>query len=175
MAIGTCAWMEREWLRTIPDDMKEKFAMGRFMDDICMLIDTNSSYDWEAFKRDFRASLCYMPPLKLEDAAQDTFLETFLDVQRSNVEWRLKNKNEGAHNSVPVTVFFNHQHYDSYGPVHMKRGAVIGVLKKMKKLCSSEAQQQRSLEAKKQELANLNYPRTLLVHLANTLLQRERN
>ena len=79
MTIGTCGWMEREWMRGIDDATKRHFMARRYMDDVLLLM---RKYGWDKlrFYDEFKKSECYMPPLRLEEAADGTFLETSFDV-----------------------------------------------------------------------------------------------
>ena len=45
------------------------------------------------FYEDFKRSECYMPPLRLEEANDGTFLETSFEVQHGRINYRLKNTN----------------------------------------------------------------------------------
>ena len=45
MTIGTCAWMEDEWMQTIADSDKQYFRIKRFMDDILMVYAENEHWD----------------------------------------------------------------------------------------------------------------------------------
>ena len=36
MTIGTCGWMEREWMTSLHGNAKSKFAAKRYMDDILL-------------------------------------------------------------------------------------------------------------------------------------------
>ena len=47
-------------------------------------------WDSERFYEDFKASECYMKPLKLEEASDGTFLETSFQVDRDQIQFRLK-------------------------------------------------------------------------------------
>jgi hypothetical protein len=76
MTIGTCAWMEHEWMQTLGDQAKQSFMAKRYMDDIIMLYVNKPNIDSAMLLKDFKKSECYLPPLKLEDAGTDTFLET---------------------------------------------------------------------------------------------------
>ena len=85
MTIGTCAWMEKEWMRTLASSDKQHFCAGRFMDDILMLYRKSPNWDYERFLADFARSECYHPPLELEDAKDDTFLETTFRVEGGRI------------------------------------------------------------------------------------------
>ena len=75
MTIGTCAWMEREWIQGLHPNTHEYFRAARYMDDVLMITRGQSAWDEAAFLKDFTKSECYWAPLKLEEGARDTFLE----------------------------------------------------------------------------------------------------
>jgi hypothetical protein len=54
------------------------------MDDILMVYVDKPNMDTARFQRDFDKSECYLPPLKLEDAGDCTFLETTFKVSQQN-------------------------------------------------------------------------------------------
>ena len=70
--------MEKEWLCGVAPSVKRQFCAVRFMDDILMVYRKAVWWDHERFLLDFERSECYHPPLALEDAKDDTFLETTL-------------------------------------------------------------------------------------------------
>ena len=94
MTIGACAWMENEWMHTIPQSIKEQFCAQRYMDDIMLLYATNDNWDYESFKADLQRSEVYVNPLTLTDGKPDTFLETRFEVKGNFIRHWLKNENE---------------------------------------------------------------------------------
>ena len=76
MTIGTCAWIESEWMNTLPLQDKQYFRAKRYMDDVLMLLVETPKWEKDRFMDDFEKSHCYWPPLKLEEGGKDTFLET---------------------------------------------------------------------------------------------------
>jgi hypothetical protein len=52
------------------------FRAARYMDDILMVYACNGVWDHNGFLDAFTASECYLKPLTLVDAKDDTFLET---------------------------------------------------------------------------------------------------
>ena len=48
MTIGTCGWMEREWMTSLHENAKSKFAAKRYMDDI-LLFFLKDGWDSEKF------------------------------------------------------------------------------------------------------------------------------
>ena len=65
MTIGTCAWMEHEWLQTVHADSRENFLARRYMDDLLAFYAQRPDWDEERFLGDIREH-CYLPPLRLE-------------------------------------------------------------------------------------------------------------
>ena len=45
MAIGTCAYKERKWLKTVPAEIKKRVVVKRYMDDVCAI---SNAHDKEA-------------------------------------------------------------------------------------------------------------------------------
>ena len=72
MTIGTCGWMEREWMTSLHAATKTKFAAKRYMDDILLLMQ-KEGWDRQRFYEDFKRSECYARPLNLEEATDGTF------------------------------------------------------------------------------------------------------
>ena len=64
IAVGTTAWMEMEWMKSLNERTKEQFRAKRFMDDILM-VTAKADHIWtrDKFIQDFKESMCYMPPL----------------------------------------------------------------------------------------------------------------
>ena len=58
MTIGTCGWMEREWMASLDDATKRNFMARRYMDDILLLM-RKGGWDSQRFYEDFRRSECY--------------------------------------------------------------------------------------------------------------------
>ena len=85
MCVGTCAWMEKEWMQTLTAWDKQHFCAARFMDDILLFYRKSTRWGHRAFLTDFARSECYHPPLKLEDAKDDTFLETTFAIEGQSI------------------------------------------------------------------------------------------
>ena len=47
MTIGTCAWMEDEWMQTIDEETKKYFRMKRYMDDVLYVYAKNENWEHE--------------------------------------------------------------------------------------------------------------------------------
>ena len=57
MTIGTCAWMEKEWMDSLHLDVKKRFIAKRYMDDILLLYEKHG-WDSARFYADFQRSEC---------------------------------------------------------------------------------------------------------------------
>ena len=55
MTIGTCGWMEREWMTTLHSAVKKKFVAKRYLDDVLLFL-ANGGWDHERFYKDFKRS-----------------------------------------------------------------------------------------------------------------------
>ena len=70
----------------------------------------SSGWDEERFLRDLCGE-CYLPPLKLEDGGEGTFLETSFRITETNqIQHWLKNVNVAG--AAPIT--WRYAHYDSH-------------------------------------------------------------
>ena len=49
MAIGTCAWMEMEFMNSIPQQVRANFMARRFMDDVILFYAVHDGWDWKRF------------------------------------------------------------------------------------------------------------------------------
>lgn len=100
------------------------------MDDVLLIYADNPSINFDIFLKDFKQSECYLPPLKLEEAGDCTFLETTFEVTKdNNIKYWLKNTNEiGA-----PTKIWRYAHFDSYMPFAMKKAIMLACLKKVGK------------------------------------------
>ena len=152
MTIGTCAWMEREWMASLHEDTKRKFVARRYMDDI-LLFFAKDGWDSDRFYDDFKRSECYMAPLKLEEATDGTFLETTFRVDGNYVHFRLKNVNQGG-----VRKVWRYQSYDSYTPYEQKKSTLIATLKKVDFMAGNQTERYESALDKLAEFASLGYP-----------------
>ena len=149
MTIGTCGWMEREWMRGIDDATKRHFMARRYMDDVLLLM---RKYGWDKlrFYDEFKKSECYMPPLRLEEAADGTFLETSFDVSHGVMRYRLKNVNAGGKKAV-----WRYHSFDSYTTTEQKRSTMLATLKKVDFMASDDVERFYSAVDKLREFENL--------------------
>ena len=161
IAVGTTAWMEMEWMQSLNNETKEHFRARRFMDDILM-VTAKSDNTWmcDQFIQDFKESTCYMPPLKLEDAGNETFLETRLAlVEGTHFRYRLKNPNEG---SEEQQIIWKYHHYSSFTPKKMKEGVMKGCFLKNFRMASDQENLDFSLFSKAKEFMSLGYPNDMI-------------
>ena len=166
MTIGTCAWMENEWLKTMTEKDKEHFRARRYMDDILMVLVRSPSWDTDRFMQDFETSHCYWPPLKLEDGTEDTFLETRFVIENNQATYRLKNDNETEYR------IWRYHDFDSYGGYTEKRANLFNCLRKVASYASNDAQLLFSGAAKLKEFEHLHYPAGIR-RFACTILARD--
>ena len=102
------------------------------MDDILLVTDRSAGWDSSAFIGDFQASTCYLPPLKLEEATQDTYLETFIELENNRFNHRLKNTFEKR-----ADLAWKYKDYYSYNQRSQKRGLIAGILMKLDLIASA--------------------------------------
>ena len=131
MTIGTCGWMEKEWLRTLSPLERAHFLAKRYMDDILIFYEKDTQWDHEDFMRRFKKSECYLPPLKLEAGGEDIFLETQFHVDNGYIGFRLKNVNAVGEKRV-----WRYHHFASYAPYTQKRSTMVAALKKVDMIAS---------------------------------------
>ena len=134
MTVGTCAWMESEWLNTIATGDRKYFRMRRFMDDILMVYAKTPKWDSERFVADFMKSECYQKPLKLEEGKEGIFLETKYWVDNGSIKHKLKNDNEGGQVNV-----WRYQHFYSNTSFLQKRATLTACLRKVQDMGSDPA------------------------------------
>ena len=153
ITIGTCAWMEMEWLSGMEEQYKQYFKAKRYMDDILCVYVENERWDAEKFKKDLEKN-CYWPPLTLEDGGEGTFLETEFELKENKAQYKLKNVNWGENQNK----VWRYQNYNSYGKYSQKRGNLMGCLKKINKMASDEGQLISSAWRKLEEFRRLGFP-----------------
>ena len=165
MTIGTCAWMEKEWMDTIHSDTKKLFRAKRYMDDILLLYAAHDRFQHDKFLRDFERSDCYFPPLVLEEAKPDTFLETTFEIIDNKIRHWLKNENDPRQ---PPKIW-RYSHFRSHMAFAVKRGVINATLKKVQLMASDRRALYHSAIQKLAEFFNLGYPRRMLWTACTTL------
>lgn len=158
MTICTCSFMEREWLHGVAPQDKQQFCAARFMDDILMIYRTADWWDHERFLADFARSECYHPPLALENAKDDTFLETTFTISGGRVRHWLKNENPVG---GPPKVW-RYQHWASCCSFEQKSATLAACLKKVHGMASDADAVYHSGVQKLSEFRRLAYPVSVL-------------
>jgi len=154
MTIGTCGFMEREWMHTLDSETKNRFRAKRYMDDVIVMMAENEKWDHAKFSQDIGNDV-YWPPLKLEDGGQGVFLETYFAVTQGGIQTRLKNLNEGR---VENPAVWRYQHFNSYGEYTQKRSTLAACLSKVQNMASDSQQLMYSALQKLDEFKRLEYP-----------------
>ena len=123
----------------------------------------SDDFDHKKFLEDFKESKCYWPPLKLEDADQNKFLETTLQLQHGTVAYRLKNDNEQERK------VWRYHHYRSRLDYTTKRATMMATLRKVHLMASDGKQLLHSILAKCKEFYDLEYPPGILRHMCRII------
>ena len=77
LTIGTCAYMEDNFMRNIEEDTKQFFKAKRYLDDVLIVTADNKKWDNMEFKRQIETT-CYEEPLKLTPGNENTYLDRHL-------------------------------------------------------------------------------------------------
>ena len=101
---------------------------------------------------------CYTEFLSLEKTDSSTYLDYtigkgadgLLTTQHFNKNLKSLLQDNKQH-------FYTHQHFGSYGPAHVKRGALIGTWTRIHNNCSNEMLMKDSISQKLSELKVLGY------------------
>ena len=169
MTIGTCGWMEREWMSTLTTRDKISFRARRYMDDILLFHTKHPSWNHEKFLADFLKSECYWKPLKLESAANNTFLETNFSANQWELSFRLKNPNEETRK------VWRYHDYKSCIPYSIKRQVLLCTLKKIDKMASNPSQLRASATPILKEFQSLHYPTGILKFMCSIVARDTQN
>ena len=156
MTVGTCGWMEMQWMDTLDINTRQKFLAARYMDDIIMFYVTDNSWDYQRFLEDFKRSECYAQPLKLEAGNDNIFLENEFTITDGHIQYWLKNTNTIQYN------VWRYQHINSYTPYSQKRATLVATLKKVDRMASDAEMCYYSAQDKLREFTSLGYPTTML-------------
>ena len=146
--------------------IQKQFRAKRFMDDILLIYADSPNFDSNSFKEAFSKSECYPPPLKLEDAKENTFLETSFQITHDNkIHHWLKNEN------VPTEPAkkWRYAHFNSHNPFMQKRAVFLACLKKVQQMASDTQILKQSAIQKIEEFRKLQYPRKLVWTLCTTM------
>lgn len=165
MTIGTCAWMEHEWLESLDEATKKLFKIKRYMDDLLIFTAENATWDRDGFEKSIGEE-CYFPPLSLEDGSEGTFLETRFRITATNrIRHWLKNTNElGDEPTV-----WRYAHFASYAPFVQKKAVLMATLRKVQAMASDDRALSKSGIQKIAEFARLRYPKKMLWTACTTM------
>ena len=170
MTIGTCAWMENEWMKMIPKEMKETFRIRRYMDDVLTIYAENEKWDMRKLRKDLWEE-CYFPPLKLEPATQGTFLETRFEItEGGKIKQWLKNDNEDGQDKI-----WRYMHFDSYMPLEQKRSIMMACLAKVQERSNDWKKMEKSILDKLYEFLKQGYPKGMLVKACTEMGKKTRD
>jgi len=134
MTIGTCAWMEQEWLKGIHPLDTTLFRAARYMDDVLMFRATPPNWDSDKFAAAFKTE-CYFPPLNLEEVPGHDFLESTIHVCNGAPRYWLKNANSlGGETKV-----WRYQNFWSYSSLELKSAVFMCSLQKVQFYASDDA------------------------------------
>ena len=135
------------------------------MDDLLVFYAQHSRWDEARFLEDI-SSQCYLPPLKLEDGGDGTFLETSFEITSGN-EIRHWLKNVNTMGTDPTV--WRYAHFDSQGEFKQKRATLMACLQKVQKMASDYDVVRSSALQKVSEFAALKYPRKMLWTACTTM------
>ena len=121
------------------------------MDDIITIYAENNR--WDAARVLQSQERAYHPPLKLEEAKPDTYLESRFVIEHNKIRFRLKNDNEDGSTKV-----WRYQHFDSNTPFLQKRATLTACLRKTQSMASDPRMMMRGALAKIAEFRKLRYP-----------------
>lgn len=165
MTIGACAWMEQKWLNTLTPQTRSKFAAKRYMDDVIVFSTTD-------IDTDNLLNTCYHKPLKLEDARNDTFLETTFRIEHGNkIQHWLKNDNVPGEPQKT----WRYAHFHSYMAFNQKKAVIKACLRKVHYMASNNKVLESSAIQKLQEFGILKYPYKVLWSICTTMGVQTRN
>ena len=164
MTVGTCAWMENEWMTWLSAKDKEMFRAKRYMDDILLIFSKNPGWDYKKFVADFERSECYQAPLTLEEGGRGTFLETTFELQ-ANGTFRHHLKNENNMGERPK--IWRYTDWRSHGRYEQKRALITGRMRAVHKMASDKLALRQSALQKLNEFKRLGYPPGLLRGVCN--------
>jgi hypothetical protein len=154
MTVGTCAWMENEWMSWLSAKDKEMFRAKRYMDDILLIFSKNPGWDYKKFVADFERSECYQAPLTLEEGEL-----------QANGTFRHHLKNENNMGERPK--IWRYTDWRSHGRYEQKRALITGRMRAVHKMASDKLALRQSALQKLNEFKRLGYPPGLLRGVCN--------
>ena len=170
ITIGTCAWMEKEWLNTLEQEVRDNFVARRYMDDVIFFVAKNGEIDCDKLMNNFREE-CYWKPLSLTPAERHVYLETELFKKDNTIIHSMKNNNKRDQEYK----VWRYAHYCSATSYQYKKQLVKATLTKLHKLCNDDYLLYHSALDKIQEFILLQYPIPLISTLCSLMAVRTRN
>ena len=153
-------------MSTVDAQTKARFLCGRYMDDVIMFTTEDHVLDRKKLVTDFSKSDCYLPPLKLEPARQDTFLETTFTITAKNeIRHWLKNDNDIG---KPPKVW-RYAHFASYMAFVQKKSVMLACMRKVHDMASDDKALYDSAIQKLSEFWHLDYPDKLIWKICTTM------
>jgi hypothetical protein len=169
--IGTCAWMEEEWKNTLDIRTQENFSSKRYMDDVLTIYAKKDNWDYEKYLCDFNTE-CYFPPLRLETTHDSTFLESKLEIGKSNnIRFQLKNENHAGQEAKT----WRYAHFSCYTSFEQKNTILKACLQKVHKAASDTPALIKSGKQKIREFLRLYYPKKMVWKACTTMAVNTRD
>ena len=137
--------------------VKRRFKMRRYMDDVIMVYAESDVWDSEKFIADFKESTCYHEPLTLQECKDNTFLETVYEIKDERFEFWLKNTNADGTQRT-----WRYHNYNSDANTVTKMSTLKACLRKVHAMASNAEVLHRSALAKIAEFRAIGYPTHLL-------------
>ena len=159
-----CAWMEKEYMKTLQDEDKKHFKAGRYMDDVILIYKEEEKWDNKTFHDDLTKH-CYAPPLTLEPSKDGVFLETEFEIVKNKIVHRLKNDNKNAFQPH----IWRYEHYNSFAPYVRKRAVIMAAFNKVQFHASDRHQCTLSGILKAREFMAAGYPDSVIKYCTNIM------
>ena len=170
IAIGTCAWFERKWIRSMPEEDRWRVKGIRYLDDVLMIV---NDHEWgkagECFDNFAKLGGCYPKPLSLSEDDGAHYLECTIHNKGEDLLLQHWNKNEGNESKQR---YYKGVHAHSFSETKYKVGALIGTFVRMGRNSSTNELLQTSLKEKCRELKFLQYPMGHIKHLIGGMKER---
>ena len=156
LTIGTCAYMEDNFMRNIEEETKQFFKTKRYLDDVLIVTADNKKWDSVEFRRQIETK-CYEEPLKLTPGNEKTYLETSFTIEDNTIRYCLKNDNIRTPGKI-----WRYALVDSHTPYAQKKATITATLTKVHKMASDNGMRRASAIQKLKEFKELGYTRSSL-------------
>ena len=155
ICMTVCGYHEHKYTNSWSAGLPGHTRFCRYMDDVYM-ITTLPDDKVDVLTKDY-TERCYPKCLELEDTDPKHYLETEVIVNDDDISIKHWTKNYEHLKAHGQQLFYTHQHSASYGPMHTKRGAIIGTWTRMMSNCNNDALLGKSIEEKMSEFKHLGY------------------